>query len=188
MRDRVEIDDRLTLELLGEKHVAAGSAMVALSRAELLPWMPWASETGEAAYRTFVARVLAERAGPLATGGATYAILVDATFAGCVDLHDEEPGRRSASIGYWLGTPYTGHGWMTKSVLALAAIGFGELGLQRIEIYADVENVRSRNVAERAGFTLTSTRPSPAAAHRGRTEAVYVRTAHDERSDACRRI
>ncbi len=177
------IDDRLTLELLGEKHVVAGSAMVAASRAELLPWMPWAADSDEAAYRTFVARVVAERAGPLSTGGAAYAILVDDAFAGCVDLHDEVPGRRSASIGYWLGTPYTGNGWMTKSVVALAAIGFGELGLRRIEISADVENLRSRNVAERAGFRLASIRPSRVAAHRGRSEAVYVRGVTDGDTD-----
>ncbi len=171
------IDERLTLELLGERHIAAGHALVAASRAELMPWMPWAAGMDEAAYRAFVARVLAERAGPLATGGAAYAILVDGAFAGCIELHDEVPGQRSASIGYWLGTPFTGQGWMTKSVVALAAIGFGELGLQRIEIFADAANVRSRRVAERAGFTFERLRTRRLADGSARDEALYARTA-----------
>jgi ribosomal-protein-serine acetyltransferase len=172
----IAIDERLTLELLDERHIPAIHALVAVSRAELLPWMPWAADTEEAAYRAFVTRVLTERTGPLATGGAAYAILIDGAYAGCVDLHGEIPEQRSAAIGYWLGTPYTGHGWMTQSVVALTEIGFADLGLQRIEIHADVDNVRSRRVAERAGFTLASIRPNPQSAHHGRDEAVYLRT------------
>jgi ribosomal-protein-serine acetyltransferase len=176
LTERVAIDERLTLEPIGPQHIVAGTAMIDRSRAELIPWMPWAEASDEAAYRAFVARVEAQRAcgGP---DGTAYAILVDGAFAGCVDLHDAIPGARSASIGYWLGTPYTGHGWMTRSVVALAAIGFRIYGLRRIHIYADVDNVRSRRVAERAGFTFASIRPSPADAHRGRHEAVYERLA-----------
>ncbi len=173
---RIAIDERLTLEPIGFQHVAAGTAMIDRSRAELIPWMPWAETSDEDAYRAFVARIVAQRevGGP---DGAAYAILVDGAFAGCIDLHDAIPGERSASIGYWLGTPYTGHGWMTRSVVALAAIGFRTYGLHRIHIYADVDNLPSRRVAERAGFTFASIRPSPVAAHRGRSEAVYERLA-----------
>jgi len=179
----VVVDDRLTLELLTEQHVAAGSAMIARSRAELVPWMPWAESSDEAGFRAFIARVVAQRehGGP---DGAAYAILVDGLFAGIVDLHDAILSQRSASIGYWLGTPYTGHGWMTKSVCAIVEIGFGAYGLRRIEIYADVDNFRSRRVAERAGFRLETIRPSRAAAFRGRQEAVYVLSPPDERADA----
>jgi len=140
--------------------------------------MPWAETTGEGAYREFVGRILAHRASAATiTGGAAYAILVDGAFAGSIDLHDEVPEDRSAALGYWLGTPYTGHGWVTKSVLALAAAGFGAFGLRRIEIYADVENARSRRVAERAGFTLERTRPRRLVDGRRTEEAVYVRLA-----------
>jgi ribosomal-protein-serine acetyltransferase len=176
MDEPIVVDDHLTLEPIGPQHVAAGSALVHVSRAELIPWMPWAAASDETAYREFVARVTAqrERGGP---DGGAFAILVDGAFAGTVDLHDAIPEVRSASIGYWLGTPYTGHGWMTRSVVALAEIGFGTYGLRRIQIYADVDNVRSRRVAERAGFTFVSIRPSPAVAHRGRNQAVYERLA-----------
>ncbi len=177
MTERIAIDERLTLEPLDLEHIPAGSAMVVRSRAELLPWMPWAATTDEAAYRGFVMRVRADRTRGTLTGGTAYALMVDGAFAGCVDFHDEIPGARSASIGYWLGTPYTGHGWMTKSVVALVAFGFGPLGLRRIEIYADVENVRSRNVAERAGFTLDRIRPRRFSDGTERDEAVYVRLA-----------
>ena len=180
MIDRLALDERLTLELLGEQHVVDGNAMVARSRAELLPWMPWAESTNEAAYRAYVSRVLADRAGPLASAGAAYAIVVNGAFAGCVDFHDEHPGQHTAAMGYWLGTPFVGHGWMTKSVVALTELGVREFGLRRIEIFADVDNLRSRAVAQRAGFTFETIRPRRLADGRMRDEALYVRLAPED--------
>ena len=184
MIDRLVLDEPLSLELLGEQHVVDGNAMVARSRAELLPWMPWAENTDEAAYRAYVSRVLAERAGPMASAGAAYAIVVDGAFAGCIDFHDENPGQHTAAMGYWLGTPYVGHGWMTKSVIALTELGWREFALRRIEIFADVDNVRSRAVAQRAGFRFETIRPRRLADGRVRDEALYVRLAPEDRPDA----
>lgn len=173
---RIRVDERLVLELLGPQHVDAGTALIDRSRAELIPWMPWAEGSDEAAYREFVARVEVGRRGGSRAGGAAYALLVDEAFAGCIDFHDEIPAERSAQIGYWLGTPYLGRGWMTKSVTALAALGFTNLGLHRIKIVADVENVHSRRVAERAGFALTAIRRRWLDG-RERDEAIYERLA-----------
>ena len=43
---------------------------------------------------------------------------------------------------------------MTRSVRALIAKAFLELGFERLDIRADVANARSRAVAERLGFTF----------------------------------
>ncbi len=171
----IVIDARLTLEWLGERHIVAGTAMVDRSRPELVPWMPWAEASDEAAYRAHLARIEADRAS--GAGGDAYAIVVDGAFAGSIDLHGELPDERSAQIGYWLGTPYWGHGWMTKSVVALVRHGFTTRAMRRLELIANAANVRSRAVAERAGFTLRELRPRVVAAGEDRYEAVYERHA-----------
>ena len=56
-------------------------------------------------------------------------------------------------IGYWCATNRVGHGYITEAVLALTKFA-RSLGLVRVEIRCDAKNLRSRAVAERAGFAL----------------------------------
>jgi ribosomal-protein-serine acetyltransferase len=51
---------------------------------------------------------------------------------------------------------------MTRAVLAFFEHAFADLGYQRLELRAAVGNVRSRAVAERAGFVLVRTIPDAA--------------------------
>jgi ribosomal-protein-serine acetyltransferase len=174
MFERIVVDERLTLELIGEEHIAAGTAVVEASRSDLSRWMPWAAGSDEAAFRAYVGRVKAERAGSHSSAGAAYAICVDGAFAGSIDLHNEVAAKREAAIGYWLGSQYTGSGWATKSVVAMTKLGLEHFRLLRLEIIVDVDNIRSRRVAERAGFTLETIRPCTVDEERG-FEAVYVK-------------
>ncbi|HXR11355.1 MAG TPA: GNAT family N-acetyltransferase [Gaiellaceae bacterium] len=58
-----------------------------------------------------------------------------------------------AEIGYWLRADARGRGLMTRALVLIAAAAL-EQGAARVQLRADVENVASRRVAERAGFTL----------------------------------
>jgi ribosomal-protein-serine acetyltransferase len=59
----------------------------------------------------------------------------------------------SAEIGYWIDAGFEGRGLVTRTVGALLDHGFGPMGLRRVVIRTMVENVRSRAVARRLGFT-----------------------------------
>jgi ribosomal-protein-serine acetyltransferase len=59
---------------------------------------------------------------------------------------------KNAEIGYWLAEEYTHKGIMTKAVRALFDYGFRELGLHRIVICCDTENIPSQNVTKRLGM------------------------------------
>jgi RimJ/RimL family protein N-acetyltransferase len=57
-------------------------------------------------------------------------------------------------IGYWRRSGEQGHGWITEAVRTLARFAFDQLGARRVEIRMSSDNVKSRAVAERCGFTL----------------------------------
>ncbi|GEM47792.1 GNAT family N-acetyltransferase [Deinococcus cellulosilyticus] len=59
-----------------------------------------------------------------------------------------------AEIGYWLGKDFTGQGYMREAVQAMLEYGFNEMKLHRIEICTDEENLASRRIPEKLGFTL----------------------------------
>ncbi len=60
----------------------------------------------------------------------------------------------NCEVGYWLNTADTGHGYMTEAVGVLLAMLRSHLNMRRVQICTDAENLRSRRVAELAGFQL----------------------------------
>ncbi len=56
-----------------------------------------------------------------------------------------------ANLGYWVRTNCAGRGVASRAARLTAHFGFEELGLQRIEIVAAVENVSSQRAAEKTG-------------------------------------
>jgi RimJ/RimL family protein N-acetyltransferase len=83
---------------------------------------------------------------------AGFAIRIEAAavgFAAFVKLHRDE---QEGEIGYVLSPAARGRGVATRAVSLLTGWGFGELGLQRIELRIDARNQASERVAERAGY------------------------------------
>jgi RimJ/RimL family protein N-acetyltransferase len=134
-------------------HAAVGESL-----AELRPWMPWASEPQSLdaaeqniiqAYADFLLRrdlrlLLYLRSDP-------------ATMVGGSGLHRIDWEVPRFEIGYWIRTRFSGQGYMTEAVRAIAAFAFRELGAERLEIWCDVRNERSAAVARRVGFRHEAT-------------------------------
>jgi ribosomal-protein-alanine N-acetyltransferase len=57
-------------------------------------------------------------------------------------------------MGYVLHQDYWGHGYMREAVEAALDFGFGKLGLDRVELWIQRENVPSQRLAHRLGFAL----------------------------------
>lgn len=71
-----------------------------------------------------------------------------------VGLHRTVWQTPKTEVGYWCRSSETGKGFVTEAVNALADYAFRHLGAVRVELVADEENLASRRVAERTGFTL----------------------------------
>jgi RimJ/RimL family protein N-acetyltransferase len=70
---------------------------------------------------------------------------------GACGLNQFDMLRLRCNLGYWVRTSETGRGVGTQTAGLLARFGVEQLGLQRIEIVAAVDNRASQRVAEKAG-------------------------------------
>lgn len=59
---------------------------------------------------------------------------------------------RRGAISYWTLAAFRGRGFATRAVGSAAAWAFAELGLVRVELHVELDNVASLRVAQRAGF------------------------------------
>jgi len=62
-------------------------------------------------------------------------------------------------VGFWLGAPHRGNGYMTEAVVAVCDWLF-ERGSESVRWECVVGNAASASVARKAGFTFTGTAPA----------------------------
>ena len=162
----------------------------------LRPWMPWAKaapslDDSEAYCRRMHAKFLLREDLVLliferGSDGAAGPVL------GAVGLHRIDWVARCFEIGYWRRKGLGGLGIVSEAVRGLARMAWDRLDARRLEIRMDEDNVPSRNVAERAGFTFEGLLRLNALAPDGsaRSTRVYARVRGQEEPDsgtvACR--
>lgn len=73
---------------------------------------------------------------------------------GSVGLHRTDWTLPKTEVGYWLRSGETGKGFASECVTALTTWALTVFGAQRVELITDEQNLGSRAVAERCGFTL----------------------------------
>jgi ribosomal-protein-serine acetyltransferase len=123
-------------------------ALVEAERDRIAVWLPWVDATKTIGdQRRWLEGVLADHRNLEGCG-----IFVDGAYAGGVGL-SLDPYGVIGEIGYWIGSAHEGRGFVTAATRALIEIGFGELSLHKIVIHAGVDNLRSRAIPERLGFT-----------------------------------
>ncbi len=133
---------------------AAWAEIRAQSREHLAPWEPtWPrDELSRGAFRRRLRHYYREMREDLG-----YALLMfddgPDRLVGGVTLSNVRRGvTQSASLGYWLGAPYTGNGRMTEAVRAVLGYAFSSLRLHRVEAACMPDNASSIAVLERNRF------------------------------------
>jgi RimJ/RimL family protein N-acetyltransferase len=84
------------------------------------------------------------------TGPHQFAIVVDGSPVGSVGLNlgDSDVGE----AGYWVDASARGRGVAADALRLVCSYGFSELGLARIQLRTDPDNLSSQRVAEKVGF------------------------------------
>lgn len=147
-----QIDNNIKL-CLPELHMAEElTDVVRKNLGHLQPWMPWAvDDYSVESAREWIHRTLSEFA---EDGRFNAIILVDDRPVGTIGFHNLNTAHGSAEIGYWIDKGQEGRGIITRCARALIDYLFNVRGLNRVQINCNVENVRSRAIPERLGFTL----------------------------------
>ena len=70
-----------------------------------------------------------------------------------------QPEPRTLDIGYWLGAPHRGHGYMAEAARAAVAWAFDSLEVDTVLWECVVGNLASVGVARAAGFSYTGAAP-----------------------------
>ena len=148
------VTDRLLLRPPRAGDGAELNRAVRESRSELRRWMPWAQrpstvEASEAYCREAGANFAARKDLTLLLWLKDQPVLV-----GGSGLHRMDWTVPKFEIGYWIRTRFTGNGYATEAVRAIAGFARKTLKARRLEIRMDTRNRRSWRLAERLGFVL----------------------------------
>jgi ribosomal-protein-alanine N-acetyltransferase len=84
-----------------------------------------------------------------------FCIEIDGAAVGGIGIRvGEDVHRHTATLGYWLGEKFWGHGIVTEAVAALSDFCFENFPLRRISAEVFVNNPASARVLEKAGFVF----------------------------------
>ena len=76
----------------------------------------------------------------------------DHAFAGVVSIVNEPDGFELAELGYWIGKPFWGQGFMTEAARCFIVHYFRTTGQDRLQAMVLPENLPSRRVLEKLDF------------------------------------
>ncbi len=124
------------------------------SRVFLAPWEPeWpADDLTRSAFRNRVRRYATEIRDDLSYPFFTFRAGDKRMLGGATLTNVRRGVAQSANLGYWMGVPYAGKGYMSATVAAIIPFSHGALGLKRIEAACIPENKASIRLLERWGF------------------------------------
>jgi [ribosomal protein S5]-alanine N-acetyltransferase len=130
------------------------SALRAQSRDFLTPWEPtWpADDLTRSAFRRRIRRYQQE-----IREDSAYPFFIfhaqDRRLLGGITLSNVTRGMtQTATLGYWIGQPYTNRGYMSAAVRAIVPFAFDTLNLHRVEAACLPHNAPSIRLLEKAGF------------------------------------
>lgn len=133
---------------------SAWAALRASSRSELEPYEPaWTrDELSRATFRYRLRHYARETQQGL--GYAYFIFDEDCRLIGAISLSNVRRGvAHAASVGYWMGTAFSGRGLMTEALCLLAPFAFDTLHLHRLEAGCVPTNAGSVRVLEKSGFS-----------------------------------
>ena len=150
MDEKLIVNEEIYLKIVDENDVDAIFDTIDSEREYLGEWLPFVKYTQE--QTDTIQFVDSLQNTPMKD--LTFAIYCGDDFAGLIGLKDPDYDNKKAEIGYWLAYAFQHQGIITQSAKRLIQYAFDDLGLNRIQLKAATENIKSQNVAKRLGFTL----------------------------------
>ena len=133
---------------------AAWAELRALSRDHLTKWEPaWArDDLSRSMYRRRLRAYARDVRDDISYSFFICATATDALVGGITLSNVRRGAAQTASLGYWIGAPYAGHGLMQEAVKTIRPFAFATLRLHRLEAATMPANTASIRVLEKTGF------------------------------------
>ena len=146
----IQIHQNLRLEATEEKHAEGLFYAVDKNRAHLSKFLPWVDNMQTVNdFKNYIQNCMLLN---LQEKEISFVILLNEQIVGRIGLHHMDLQNKQASIGYWLIKNAEGNGIIYNSCKEILSYAFQKVKLNRIEIKAAVENVRSQAIPEKLGF------------------------------------
>jgi len=146
------IDQDSELRLFEPRHAEELNALVVSNFDHIHEWSAWLTvrERQVDQTREWIVQNLQNFA-----SGAGYEVGIwhNGAIAGQIGYNGLETPSHKVEIGYWLGASFQGNGLIIRSCRIMIDHAFLNLGINRVEIKCGTENLKSRKVPERLGFT-----------------------------------
>ena len=146
-----KIDSDTELSLLSDVHTQEFFDLATQNRNHIREWMFWIGDDFSLSDAKQHIKLALERFAM--NNGLEAGVWAKGTLAGCVRLNYIDWIHKNTELGYWLAESFQGQGLATKASRALIDYAFLTLELHRVEIRCMSENLRSRRIPERLGFT-----------------------------------
>jgi ribosomal-protein-serine acetyltransferase len=151
----LQLDDNIRLERPAPHHAEEALTVVRENLEHLKPWMPWAVDD----YSLDHAKTWIRKSMESEEKDGTFGLVIffNDKMIGGIGIHNLDSTHRRAELGYWIDHRFQGKGIVMKCCKALIDHCFEKMGLNRVQINCNIENVRSRAIPERLGFTFEGT-------------------------------
>ncbi len=147
----INIDDKIRIELIEEKHTQSIFDMVNENRNHLRPWLPFVDRMQTVEFtKNFVNETMQRN-----KDGIEYAFVIfnNDKMVGRIGVYKIDHQNSIGEIGYWIVENSQGSGIVTKCCKGLIDFCFNDLKLNRIEIKCGTENLKSKTIPEKLNFT-----------------------------------
>lgn len=123
-----------------------------MNRKYLEEWLPWLDTCKEV--KDSKAFILQSAHNFKLGKSITLGIWQSTKLLGVVSFQRFHSQTNSGELAYWIRQDYQGKGIITKACAELVKIGFLSLSLDKIQVKCHSQNIKSRKIPERLGFTL----------------------------------
>jgi ribosomal-protein-serine acetyltransferase len=152
---KVNIDSENHLSILEPRHAKELYQVINDSRENIGKWLSFPKKTNKVDdSATFIEKSLKRLS---ENNGYWAGIWHNGSIAGSIGFLYIDWSAKKTEIGYWLGDRFIGKGLATKAVKQFIDHSFNDLDLRKIEINVASENLKSRAIPERLGFTQEGT-------------------------------
>jgi len=149
---KLNIDKQLELVLVEPSFASSYYNIVIDERDYLSKWLVWPKYAdSEEFFLSFVKKSLEDYENGTSL---TCAIIYCDKLVGNISFNSISNELKKVEVGYWLSSKFQGKGIVTKSISKLIPYAFNSLNMDRVQISVATENVPSRNVCERLGFSF----------------------------------